>query len=195
MGASMSQQLADVIAHPDGEEDARKVFEKLDKDKSGSLGLQEWCDAVDVFWDAIRGGAEEHVRHEVRAEVAAHAPFAKNMFGKVGAQAVTLLAEENSEPRRPWVERMFADADKNQDAVVSFEEFMRFVRNEAVAEQRAREQQLRDLGAENVDEHHGDIVLSVVRGSTTASVNVTGMGLDSEAIRHPKSSNDNNANV
>ncbi len=189
MGGSLGKQLADVVAHPDALEDAQKVFSALDKDKSGALSFTEWCDAVDVFWEAIRGTGEEHVRHELRAHVATHAPIMKNMFGKLGAQAVTILAEENSEERRPWVERLFAQADKDKDNSVTFDEFMSFVRNEAAAEQRAREEQLRNLVADHVEQNYGDIWLNVERGSTSASVKVTGLNLHPESIRHPDNSN------
>jgi hypothetical protein len=191
MGAKLSKQLAEVLAHPDAVENARKVFTALDKDKSGALSFEEWHDAADVFWEAIRGTGEAHVRQELREHVAAHAPMMKNMMGKMGSQAVTMVAEESNqqEQRLPWVQRLFEQADKNKDNAVSFEEFLSFVRNEAAAEQREHEQRLRDLVAQNVEDNNGDISIATQHGAVTKSLHVAGLNLDAEAIRHPNSNN------
>jgi Ca2+-binding EF-hand superfamily protein len=188
MGAKLSKQLAEVLAHPEAEEEAHKAFWALDMDYTGGLSFDEWRDAADAFWEAVRGSGEDHVREELREYVAARAPIMKNLVGKLGAQAVTLLAEESArEEREPWVRRLFEQADKNKDNVVSFDEFLSFLRNEATAEQREHEQRLRELVAQNVEQNDGDISVVVHHGSSTKSVLVPGLHFDPEAIRHPNS--------
>jgi Ca2+-binding EF-hand superfamily protein len=191
MGGTLSKRLTEALAHPEAEEDARKVFTALDKDKSGALSFEEWARAADVFWAAIRGTGEERVRQELREHVAAHAPMLKNMMGKMGSQAVTMLAEENDkeEQRLPWVQRLFEQADKNKDNEVSFEEFLSFVRNEGAAAQRDHEQHLRELVAQNVEENNGNIALATQHGAVTKTLHVGGLSLDAEAIRHPNNNN------
>ncbi len=69
MGKNLSKELKELIEHPESEADLRKVFASLDGDKDGSLSLEEWNAASELFWSAVRGGATDHVKAELKDEI------------------------------------------------------------------------------------------------------------------------------
>ena len=161
------------------------MFDSLDKDHSGSLNAEEFERAGEALWEAVRGGAEENVKKDVREMVARHAPAMRTLMGKMGAEAVSVLAEETeTEARGEWVRRMFGLADKDGDGGVSFDEFRKFFLSTARRERAAREEQLRDLIAENLDSNEGRIDLRVVsRDGLVKSVQVNVPGMTGDEIR------------
>jgi Ca2+-binding EF-hand superfamily protein len=50
MGKNVSKHLKELMDHPESESEARKVFASLDGDNDGSLSLNEWNAASDMWW-------------------------------------------------------------------------------------------------------------------------------------------------
>lgn len=178
MGKNASKQLKDLMEHPENEADFRKVFASLDANHDGSLSLSEFSAASDLWWAAIRGGATDHVKAELRAEIEQKAPLMKSLMAKIGVQAVDLLAQESDlkVEQTAWTSRMFQVADRNGDGSVSFDEFLRFVRHEALEEQQEREAELREQLSANMRAHGGNI--HVVKGGQSVRVDVPGLDVE-----------------
>lgn len=183
MGASLSQAIQAVLDNPEGQAEAHKAFDALDENKDGQLSLAEWEVASKALWEAIRGGAEQHVKQDVRTTVAGHAPAMKGLVGKMAAQAVALLAEQSDPDHAAWTREMFTRADKDASGALSFDEFVAFFAHDAPRERAQREAELREAVAANIDEHHGVLDVRVQKGAVTKSVNVAVPGLTGDEIR------------
>lgn len=183
MGNNVGKAIKELLDKPEGMVEAQKVFEKLDANKDGQLSLEEWTVASEALWEAIRGGAEERVRNDVRETVARHAPVMKGLISKMAAQAVDLLADSSDPDHREWVQHMFVRADKDASGALSFEEFVRFFREDAQEERNRREAELRDAIATNIDQNNGRISVQVQDGGVSKSVNVDVPGLAGDEIR------------
>lgn len=83
----------------------------------------------------------------------------------------------------PQVENMFDVADKDKSGGLSYDEFISFLQNESKAEKEAERVKIRNAVADNMDQHGGQLNVTVTKGAVTKSVQV-GVKADSDAVRN-----------
>eukprot|EP01091_Cochliopodium_minus_P004039 TRINITY_DN1395_c0_g1_i1.p1 TRINITY_DN1395_c0_g1~~TRINITY_DN1395_c0_g1_i1.p1 ORF type:complete len:114 (-),score=34.89 TRINITY_DN1395_c0_g1_i1:100-441(-) len=105
----MGQQLAIALKDPKNEENAKKIFEHYDTDKSGGLSKEEWVS----FGKELFNIDKEETRQKIN----------KSYF--MGSWISGLMV--NMLDINQFIEDMFLKADHNKDDNITYEEFKKFL--------------------------------------------------------------------
>ena len=106
----MGQQLALALKDPKNEENAKKIFEHYDTDKSGGLSKNEWISFGKEVFEIDKQDTKQKI---------------SNSYGFLGGWISGFVV--NMVDINQFVDDLFLQSDKNNDDNISYSEFKNFL--------------------------------------------------------------------